>query len=217
MPSVWPTAINPRPSASSQNGPPTPRHSTPPTIPRGAHASACRRCRWMTSPAGRSEIMRAKPNTPASRPSCQSASPAPRLISGSSGAKPPIENVFAPTITHSGTRSPRDDTGTNLTAASGRRAGEPALLRAGSARVDRGHGRRRGPGQLAVDDALELGHRLGADHHLAVDEECRGAGDAELGAGLDVGVDRRAVLVAVQALAEGRGVRAHRGRVLAKV
>src|SRR5712691_1343388 len=69
----------------------------------------------MTSPAGRSEIIRANPNTPARIPSSQSASPAPRLISGSSGANPPIENVFAPTITHNGTRKPRDDTKTDLT------------------------------------------------------------------------------------------------------
>src|SRR5207245_11547732 len=45
--------------------------------------------------------MRAKPKAPATAPSCQSASAAPRPSSGSSAGNAPIENVCSPVVRQS--------------------------------------------------------------------------------------------------------------------
>src|SRR5712691_9116642 len=139
----------------------------------------------MTSPAGRSEIIRANPNTPARIPSSQSASPAPRLISGSSGANPPIENVFAPTITHSGTRNAREDTKTDVTAngRSGRvRAqlmrGEPnewPRSSAGFARAIRSWGEAGRSEPKASDDRWQCEVRRAARRAEPFNDRSRGA------------------------------------------
>src|SRR4051812_13213785 len=56
-----------------------------------------------------SPIMRARPNAPASKPSCQSGRRNAAEISGSRAGNVPIVNVLAPVITHSRTMSRRDE------------------------------------------------------------------------------------------------------------
>src|SRR5262245_23718048 len=63
---------------------------------------------------------------------------------------------------------------------------------------------RRGAGELLVDDLLELLEGLGAGDHATVDEECRGAGDADSGRVGHVLVDRVLAGMLGEALVEFR-------------
>ena len=58
------------------------------------------------------------------------------------------------------------------------------------------------PGELAVDDLLESGDRLGADEHAAVDEEGGSSRGAETSAFLNVAGNGRLIFAAVEAFLE---------------
>ena len=90
VPRVWARPSRRRPSTSAGNEDATASRSTPPASSTGAAASVVPR-RWPASqPVGSALAIRAKPNAPATTPSCQSARAAVRAISGRSGLKAPM-------------------------------------------------------------------------------------------------------------------------------
>src|SRR4029453_17113866 len=108
MLSAWPRPMSSRPSTRIGNPPPLARQSAPTASTSGPSHTA-RRGGWVRkSPRGTSETMRAKPNAPATRPSCQSARAALFAMSGRTAGKAPPEKMLEKVITQS--RAVRDVT-----------------------------------------------------------------------------------------------------------
>src|SRR5262245_36826707 len=108
MLSAWPRPIRRRPSTRIGNPPPLVRQSAPIASTSGPSHIARRRWWVRKSPSGTSATMRAKPNAPATRPSCQSASAALRAMAGRTAGKAPPEKMLEKVITQS--RAVRDVT-----------------------------------------------------------------------------------------------------------
>src|SRR4029450_1556176 len=108
MLSAWPRPMSSRPSTRIENPPPLVSQSAPTASTSGPSHIARRRWWVRKRPRGTSETMRAKPNAPATRPSCQSARAALFAMSGRTAGKPPPEKMLEKVITQS--RAVRDVT-----------------------------------------------------------------------------------------------------------
>src|SRR5262245_25931041 len=108
MLSAWPSPISNRPSTRIGNPPPLVRPSETIASTSGPSHIARRRLWVRKRPSRTSDTMRAKPNAPATKPSCQSASAAPRAMSGRTAGKAPPEKMLEKVITQS--RAVRDVT-----------------------------------------------------------------------------------------------------------
>src|SRR5438094_550266 len=97
MLSAWPSPIRSRPRTSMAKPPPPTTQRPPIASTSGPIHNARRKLCVRNSPSGMSATIRAKPNAPATIPSCHAASAALRAISGRTAGKAPLatrlENV----------------------------------------------------------------------------------------------------------------------------
>ena len=93
--------ISARPITSRTKDGATTRQSSPAARKRGDSTRLRATCRPARIPAGAAPAMRANPNAPATTPSCQSASPRVRAISGRTGPNAPTRKVLPAMSRHS--------------------------------------------------------------------------------------------------------------------